>query len=301
MAKLQAGFKADVVYACLTDTERLVSAGLIQPIDTTTIAAWDSLFPYFKDSAQIRVGGQGLHGAGVRRYHGLDLQPGRGPRRRLLLQATARGSGARGEGGDRGQPQVRDRHGGAGPRFQGPVRPDRRRPRTGEAVVPRAQDPRSGRSTRTSRTSSICIQSGDIVAGFGYKGYDVGLAKQGAPSRSPRLRRARSRGPADTRSARTPRTWTGRIRSSNGSSTPEAQSVYATKLNQMATNKATLDALPQSVVEEIGMSDPAQLDTSIPTQVPPNYDRWQEVWQQITSAYRRTDPARSRRGRRPRR
>ena len=52
----------------------------------------------------------------------------------------------------------------------------------------------------------------------------------------------------------------------------------------MATNKATIDALPQSVVEEIGMSDPSQLDTSIPTEVPPNYDRWQEIWQQITSA-----------------
>ena len=31
------------------------------------------------------------------------------------------------------------------------------------------------------------FQSGDIVAGFGYKGYDVGLAKQGA------IRRVRSR------------------------------------------------------------------------------------------------------------
>ena len=65
---------------------------------------------------------------------------------------------------------------------------------------------------------------------------------------------------------------------------PTAQSFYATKLNQMATNKATIDALPQSVVEEIGMSDSSQLDTSIPTQVPPNYDRWQEIWQKITSA-----------------
>jgi len=65
---------------------------------------------------------------------------------------------------------------------------------------------------------------------------------------------------------------------------PEAQAVYATKLNQMPTNSATLDSLSQSVVEEIGLSDPTELDASIPTQVPSNYDQWEKVWQEITSA-----------------
>ena len=60
--------------------------------------------------------------------------------------------------------------------------------------------------------------------------------------------------------------------------------MYATKLNQMATNQATLGTLPHSVVEEIGLADSAQLDTSIPTQIPANYDQWQKVWQEITSA-----------------
>ncbi len=127
-------------------------------------------------------------------------------------------------------------------------------------------------------------QSGDVVAAFGYKGYDVGLAKQGAtvtfvPASEGAL------------------TWTcGYALGANAQDldgayslldwflTPEAQAVYATKLNQMATNRATLDSLPQSVVEEIGLADPAQLDTSIPTEVPSNFDRWEEVWQQITSA-----------------
>jgi spermidine/putrescine-binding protein len=127
-------------------------------------------------------------------------------------------------------------------------------------------------------------QNGDIVAGFGYKGYDVGLAKQGATV---------TFAPASEGAL----TWT--CGYSLGASaqnldaaysllewflTPEAQAVYATKLNQMATNSATLDALPQSVVEEIGLADPGSLDSSIPTQVPANYDRWQEVWAEITSA-----------------
>ena len=127
-------------------------------------------------------------------------------------------------------------------------------------------------------------QSGDVVAAFGYKGYDVGLAKQGASV-------------TFTPASEGALTWTcgyalgasaqevdGAYALLDWFLTPEAQAVYATKLNQMATNSATLDSLPQSVIEEIGLSDPTELDTSIPTQVPPNYDRWQEVWQEITSA-----------------
>ena len=56
VSKLEGGFKAHVVYACLTDTQRLVSGSLVQPIDTSRLDAWKTLFPYFKDSAQIRVG-----------------------------------------------------------------------------------------------------------------------------------------------------------------------------------------------------------------------------------------------------
>ena len=77
--------------------------------------------------------------------------------------------------------------------------------------------PRSGRSTRMSRTSSISIQSGDVVAGFGYKGYDVGLAKQGASVTFAPASEGELTWTCGYSIGANARTWTGRIRSSPGS------------------------------------------------------------------------------------
>ena len=126
-------------------------------------------------------------------------------------------------------------------------------------------------------------QSGDIVAGFGYKGYDVGLAKQGATVTFAPASEGALTWTCGYSIGATAQNLDGAYSLLEWFLSPEAQAVYATKLNQMATNSATLDALPQSVVEEIGLADPS-LDSSIPTQVPANYDRWQEVSSRITSA-----------------
>jgi hypothetical protein len=53
----------------------------------------------------------------------------------------------------------------------------------------------------------------------------------------------------------------------------------------MPTNQASLDSMPGSLADAVGLKDGASsFDNSIPTQIPANYDRWQQVWQQITSA-----------------
>ena len=144
VAKLQAGFKADVVYACLTDTERLVSGGLIQPIDTTRIAAWDSLFPYYKDSAQIRVADKvymvPAFGGTTGLIYNPDSVPGGVSSFKQLMEDPA----LEGKVAIEDNPKYGIAMASAGPGFQGPVRPDRRRPRTGEAVVPRTQVPDQG-------------------------------------------------------------------------------------------------------------------------------------------------------------
>ena len=60
-------------------------------------------------------------------------------------------------------------------------------------------------------------QSGDIVAGFGYKGYDVAWRSRARRSRSLPRRRVPSRGRADTRSGRMRQNLDGAIRCSIGS------------------------------------------------------------------------------------
>jgi putative spermidine/putrescine transport system substrate-binding protein/spermidine/putrescine transport system substrate-binding protein len=271
-----------VVYACLTDTQRLVDGRLIRPIDTDRLTAWDSLFPYYRDSEQIRVQDQ------------VYVVPAFGGTTGLIYDPDQVPDGVTSFAQLFEDPQLEGRIA---------IEDD---PKYGIAMAALAlgmDDPydltgadlQQVRQWYEDHASQIrafyadqsefsdLYQSGEIVAAFGYKGYDVGLAKQGATV---------AFAPASEGAL----TWTcGYALGANGQNVdgayalldwflaPEAQAVYATKLNQMATNSSTLDALPGSVVEEIGMSDPSQLDASIPTEVPPNFDAWEDTWQQITS------------------
>ena len=283
VAKLQAGFKADVVYACLTDTQRLVAGGLVQPIDTSRITAWDTLFPYFKDSAQIRVDNKvymvPAFGGTTGLLYNPDKVPGGVTSFRQLLEDPA----LKGKVAIEDNPKYGIAMGALALGFKDPYDlTDADLAQVKQWYIEHKSQIRAFYSDESEFFD--LYQSGDVVAGFGYKGYDVGLAKQGASV---------TFAPASEGAL----TWTcGYSIGANATNldgayslldwflAPEAQSVYATKLNQMATNQATLDSLPQSVIEEIGMADPAQLDASIPTQVPANYDQWQKVWQEITSA-----------------
>lgn len=282
ITKLQAGFKADVVYACLTDTQRLVSGGLVQPIDTGRIAAWDSLFQYYKDSSQIRVGDKvymvPAFGGTTGLIYNPDEVPGGVTSFRQLIEDPA----LEGKVAVEDNPKYGIAMGALALGFKDPY--DLTDADLAQVKQWYIENKAQIRAFYSGESDFFDLyQGGEVVAAFGYKGYDVGLAKQGASA---------TFAPASEGAL----TWTcGYSIGANAQNldgayslldwflSPKAQTVYATKLNQMATNKATLDSLPQSVVEEIGLADPAQLDTSIPTQVPANYDRWQEVWQQITS------------------
>jgi spermidine/putrescine transport system substrate-binding protein len=283
VAKLQAGFKADVVYACLTDTQRLVSGGLVQPIDTSRLAGWDTLFPYFKDSAQIRVDNKVYMVPAFGGTTGLIYNPDKVPAGvtsfgQLLNDPTLRGKVAIEDNPKYGIAMAALALG-----FKDPYDlTDADLAQVKQWYLERKSQIRAFYSDESEFFD--LYKSGDIVAGFGYKGYDVGLAKQGASV---------TFAPASEGVL----TWTcgysiganaqnvdGAYSLLNWFLNPEAQVVFATKLNQMATNQATLGSLPQSVIEEIGLADPAQLDNSIPTQIPANYDQWQKIWQQITSA-----------------
>ncbi len=54
VTKLQNGFQADVINVCTEETRRMVDLGLLQPIDTSRIEAWDTLFPSLKDQDRRR-------------------------------------------------------------------------------------------------------------------------------------------------------------------------------------------------------------------------------------------------------
>lgn len=283
IAKLRTGFNADVVYACLTDTQRLVDDALIQPIDTGRITAWDTLFPYFKDSAQIRVDDEVYIVPAFGGTTGLIYDPEQVPGGVTSFRQLLEDPALEGKVAIEDNPKYGIAMAALALGYEDPY------DLTDDDLVQVKEwyiDHKAQIRLFFSGESDFdeLYRSGEVVAAFGYKGYDVGLAKEGASV---------TFAPASEGAL----TWTcGYSIGANAQDldgayalldwflNPEAQAVYAKKLNQMATNEATLDSLPGSVVEEIGMTDPADLDTSIPTQVPANYDRWEEVWREITSA-----------------
>ena len=58
VTKLQNGFQADVINVCTEETRRMVDLGLLQPIDTSRIEAWDTLFPSLKEQEGVVVDGE---------------------------------------------------------------------------------------------------------------------------------------------------------------------------------------------------------------------------------------------------
>jgi len=53
VTKLQSGFQADVINVCTEETGRMVALGLLQPIDTSRIEGWDTLFPALKEQPGV--------------------------------------------------------------------------------------------------------------------------------------------------------------------------------------------------------------------------------------------------------
>jgi spermidine/putrescine transport system substrate-binding protein len=260
-----------------------VSAGIVQPIDTSRLSAWDTLFPYFKDSEQIRVNDEVYMVPAFGGTTGLIYNPSEVPDGVASFSQLFEDPELQGKVAIEDNPKYGIAMAALALGFEDPYDlTDADLAQVKDWYIERKAQIRSFYSDESDFFD--LYQSGDVVAAFGYKGYDVGLAKEGATV---------TFAPASEGAL----TWTcGYSLGANAENldgayslldwflSPEAQSVYATKLNQMPTNQATLDTLPQSVVEEVGLADPTELDSSIPTEVPANFDRWETVWQEITSA-----------------
>ncbi len=284
IAKLQSGATTDVVYACLTDTDRLASGKLVQPIDTGRLTAWKTLFPYFGNSSQIVVGDKiyvvpAFGGTTGLIYNPNELPGGVTSFRQLLEDPALAGKVAIED-----NPKYGIAMGALALGYQDPYNlTDADLAKVKHWYLDHVSQVRAFYSSQSE--FSDLYTKGDIVAAFGYKGYDVGLAKQSVPV-------------AFEPASEGALTWTcgyaiganaqdldGAYKLLNWFLTPEAQTAYATSLDQMPTNQATLESMPGSLAADVGLSDGASsFDHSIPTQIPANYDRWQQVWRQITSA-----------------
>lgn len=283
VAKLQGGFTADVVNVCVEDTSRMVANGLLQPIDTSRIANWDSMFPAFRGLEGVTVDGQ------------VYLVPMVGGTSGIMYNQDAV------PGGIASYADVFTEQ------YAGRIGFDDD-PLSGIAVAAMAlgmPEPLNLTDTQLEQVKTWLIDKKPLIRSFtkgdadiaqlfstgevdvvvpGYLGSTNVLIKDGEPA-------------AYSLASEGQLTWTcgysiganaenvdGAYALINYYSNPEPQAWQAENFFYLVSNQNTLEEVSPKVVEEAGLEDPASFDNAVPYTIPENYDQWQEVWREFKAA-----------------
>ena len=282
VTKLQNGFQADVINVCTEETQRMVDLGLLQPIDTSRIEAWDTLFPSLKDQEGVMVDGEVYMIPNVGGTSGIIYNPDEVP-----------------QGVDSYRDLFED------PALAGEVTLEDSAT-TVIAITALAlghEDPFTLTEDDLTEIKDYLIEhksairalfkgdadflslyrTGEIIAGFGYHDYRAAMTREGIPVEFV---------PGEGSLA-----WIcGMSLSANAQNvdaayaamnhyiSPQTQSFYAESYTYLVSDQRTLDVLKPALVEELGLDDPTQLDAAIALQLPDNYDQWLDVYREFKAA-----------------
>jgi spermidine/putrescine-binding protein len=283
VTKLQGGFQADVVNVCVEDTARMVNLGLLQPIDTSRIAAWDQMFPAFKDLEGVTVDGQ------------VYLVPMVGGTSGIMYNSDAI------PGGFDSYASVFDEA------YAGRIGLDDD-PLSGIAIAAMAlgiEDPMHLDDAELEQVKAFLIEkkpllrslvkgdadvyqlfkSGEIdVVVPGYKGSTETLQKDGEPVEYALASEGQLTWTCGYSIGANAQNVDAAYALINHYAQPETQGWQAENFFYLVSNQATLDAVSDKVVEEAGLADPGSFEHAIPYSIPENYDAWQEVWREFKAA-----------------
>jgi spermidine/putrescine transport system substrate-binding protein len=282
VTKLQSGFQADVINVCTEETGRMVALGLLQPIDTSRIEAWDTLFPALKEQPGVVIDGEVYMIPNVGGTSGVIYNPDEVP-----------------QGIDSYRDLFED------PELAGKVTLEDSAA-TVIAIAAMAlghADPYALTSEDIAEIRDYLIEhksqirslfkgdadflnlyrTGEIVAGFGYHDYRAAMDREGIPVEFV---------PAEGSLA-----WICGVGLSaqaqnvdaayaamNYYVSPTPQSFYAESYTYIISDQRTLDELDPALVEELGLDDPSQLDAAIALQLPENYDEWLDAFRDFKAA-----------------
>jgi spermidine/putrescine transport system substrate-binding protein len=282
VTKIQNGFQADVINVCTEETGRMVDLGLLQPIDTSRIEGWDTLFPALKDQPGVVQDGEvymipnvgGTSGViynpdevpqGVDSYRDLFEDPALAGRVTLEDSAsTAIAIGALALG------------------HEDPFN-------LTEDDITEIRDyliEHKGQIRALFKGDADFLnlyRSGEIVAGFGYHDYRAAMTREGIP--------------VEFVSAEGSLAWICGVGLSSTTQnedaayaamnyyvSPTPQSFYAESYTYLVSDQRTLDMLDPALVEELGLDNPEQLNSAIALQLPDNYDLWLDAYRDFKAA-----------------
>ena len=283
VAKLQSGFEADVVNVCVEDTVRMVTLGLLQPIDTSRIEAWDQMFPAFTDLDGVTVDGQ------------VYLAPMVGGSSGIMYNAEA-------------VPEGFDSYASVfDEAYAGRIGLDDD-PLSGIALAAMAvgiDDPMHLDDAELEQVKQFLIEkkpllrslvkgdadvaqlfkSGEIdVVVPGYKGSTETLQQEGVPAEYALASEGQLTWTCGYAIGENAQNVDAAYALINHYAQPETQGWQAENFFYLVSNQETLDAVSPKVVEEAGLEDPGNFANAIPYTIPDNYDAWQEAWRQFKAA-----------------
>jgi spermidine/putrescine-binding protein len=282
VTKLQSGFHADLINVCTDETRRMVDLGLLQPIDTSRVADWDSIFPALRELNGVVQNGEVYMVPNVGGTSGIIYNPEEVP-----------------GGVDSYRDLFED------PALAGRVTLED----SAQSVIATAalalghEDPFTLTDADLQEIQDYLIahksniralfkgdadflnlyRSGEIVAGYGYHDYRAALERDGIPvefvpgegSVAWVCGEGISADAQNVDAAYAALNWY---------ISPAAQSFYAESYTYIVSNELTLDVLDPALVTELGLDNPEQLDSAIALQLPDDYDRWLQVYREFKSA-----------------
>lgn len=283
VTKLQGGFQADVVNVCVEDTVRMVNLGLLQPIETSRIPAWDTMFPAFKDLEGVTVDGQ------------VYLVPMVGGTSGIMYNVDA-------------VPEGFDSYASVfDEAYAGRIGLDDD-PLSGIALSAMAlgiEDPMDLDDAELEQVKQFLIEkkpllrslvkgdsdqyqlfkSGEIdVVVPGYKGSTETLQKDGEPVEYSLASEGQLTWTCGYSIGANAENVDAAYALINHYAQPETQGWQAENFFYLVSNEETLDAVSETVVEEAGLEDPGNFANAIPYTIPENYDAWQQVWREFKAA-----------------
>ncbi|MEX2274669.1 MAG: extracellular solute-binding protein [Actinomycetota bacterium] len=283
VAKLQGGFHADVINSCTEETARMVQAGLIQPIDTSRIEAWNSLFPQIRELSGITYDGEVYMIPNVGGTSGIIYNPEEAGEvtsyRQLMEDPALTGKITLGDSPQETIPLVALALGHTDPYDLDDADLDE--------IQQYLLDHKDQVRTLFKGDADFLnlYRTGEIVAGFGYHDYVAAMQREDIP--------------VAMSSAEGSMAWVcgmslgadvseeslnAAYAALNYYASPEAQAFYAETYNYVVSNQETLDQLDPELVKQLRLDQPEQLDAAIALQIPENYDRWLEVWRTFKAA-----------------
>jgi len=282
ITKLRGGFQADVVEICVEDTRRMISLGLIQPIDPSRIAYWNDLFPSLKQADGVQVDGKYWLVPEQGGTSGIVYDPERVPE---------------------GMDSFADLF---DPKYEGQIALEDTASTT-IAVAALAMgytDPWSLNDADLERVKDFLIEhksnvrtlykgdsdflnlyrSGEIVAGYGYPDYVLAMEREQIPAAFAFPREGQLTWICGYGLSANAQNLDAAYAILNWETEPEIQAFFAEEYNYLVSNRRTLELLDEKLIRRIGLDHPEQLAQAIPLMIPENYDRWLEVWREFKAA-----------------